>query len=179
MICQFLQIKFTKPPLFSKRGGLLYLFWCPERDLNPHTLRHTRLRRTCLPFHHLGISVCTDQEASVRVPLSLCSGVRLSNIRFTHFEPHVYHSITWAYYFTDWIIASFYTLQALHLHKVLILELSFSVFLICKYHPISSYHSRNSMLYCRAIRSSFSLHSELDSSTTLGSPIFKKIISDI
>lgn len=34
----------------------LYFLWCPERDLNPHTLRHTRLRRTCLPFHHLGMA---------------------------------------------------------------------------------------------------------------------------
>ncbi len=27
-----------------------FYFWCPRRDLNPHTLRHTRLRRTCLPI---------------------------------------------------------------------------------------------------------------------------------
>lgn len=154
-------------------------FWCPERDLNPHTLRHTRLRRTCLPFHHLGISVCTDQEASVRAPLSLCSGVRLSNIRFTRFEPHVYHSTTWAYFFTDWIIASFCTLQALHLHKVLILELSFSVFYLCKCHPLFSHPYRNSMLRYQAIRSLLSLHLELGLSTTLGSPMLKKIISDM
>ena len=30
-------------------------FWCPRWDLNPHTRRHTHLKRTCLPFHHLGI----------------------------------------------------------------------------------------------------------------------------
>lgn len=29
--------------------------WCPGGDLNPHTRRHTHLKRTCLPFHHLGI----------------------------------------------------------------------------------------------------------------------------
>ena len=115
-----------------------------------------------------GISTCT---------LLALLGVRLSNIHFTYFEPHIYHSTTWGHWFTDWIIASFYTLQALHLHKVLILELSFSVFLICKYHPISSYHSRNSMLYYRAIRSLLSIHSELDLSMILGLPISKRIIN--
>ncbi len=29
-------------------------FWCPRWDLNPHTFRHTHLKRTCLPFHHPG-----------------------------------------------------------------------------------------------------------------------------
>src|SRR5689334_23050734 len=26
--------------------------WCSGGDLNPHALRHTPLKRTCLPFHH-------------------------------------------------------------------------------------------------------------------------------
>ena len=26
--------------------------WCSRGDLNPHTVRHTHLKRTCLPFHH-------------------------------------------------------------------------------------------------------------------------------
>jgi hypothetical protein len=30
--------------------------WCRRRDLNPHGLRHTPLKRACLPFHHFGIS---------------------------------------------------------------------------------------------------------------------------
>ena len=29
-------------------------YWCPRWDLNPHTFRHTHLKRTCLPFHHPG-----------------------------------------------------------------------------------------------------------------------------
>lgn len=29
--------------------------WCRRRDLNPHGLRHTPLKRACLPFHHFGI----------------------------------------------------------------------------------------------------------------------------
>ena len=32
--------------------------WCRRRDLNPHGLRHTPLKRACLPFHHFG----TQQE---------------------------------------------------------------------------------------------------------------------
>ena len=34
------------------------LCWCRRRDLNPHGLRHTPLKRACLPFHHFG----TQQE---------------------------------------------------------------------------------------------------------------------
>lgn len=30
--------------------------WCRRRDLNPHGLRHTPLKRACLPFHHFGPS---------------------------------------------------------------------------------------------------------------------------
>ena len=30
------------------------LRWCRRRDLNPHGLRHTPLKRACLPFHHFG-----------------------------------------------------------------------------------------------------------------------------
>ncbi len=30
------------------------LSWCRRRDLNPHGLRHTPLKRACLPFHHFG-----------------------------------------------------------------------------------------------------------------------------
>jgi hypothetical protein len=26
--------------------------WCGRLDLNQHTLRHTPLKRACLPFHH-------------------------------------------------------------------------------------------------------------------------------
>ena len=31
--------------------------WCRRRDLNPHGLRHTPLKRACLPFHHFGKNV--------------------------------------------------------------------------------------------------------------------------
>ncbi len=50
----FLIFLHYKNPRLLKDGDLRFI-WCPERGLNPHTLRHTRLRRTCLPFHHLGI----------------------------------------------------------------------------------------------------------------------------
>ncbi len=43
----------TKNPSLSK--GKFISSWCPRWDLNPHTRRHTHLKRTCLPFHHLGI----------------------------------------------------------------------------------------------------------------------------
>ena len=33
------------------------LRWCRRRDLNPHGLRHTPLKRACLPFHHFGILI--------------------------------------------------------------------------------------------------------------------------
>ena len=36
------------------RTDCFFLDWCPRWDLNPHTLRHTHLKRTCLPFHHPG-----------------------------------------------------------------------------------------------------------------------------
>ena len=32
--------------------GAANLFLCSGGDLNPHALRHTPLKRTCLPFHH-------------------------------------------------------------------------------------------------------------------------------
>jgi HAD superfamily hydrolase (TIGR01490 family) len=35
--------------------------WCRRRDLNPHGLRHTPLKRACLPFHHFG----KNHEASL------------------------------------------------------------------------------------------------------------------
>ena len=31
--------------------------WCRRRDLNPHGLRHTPLKRACLPFHHFGYRI--------------------------------------------------------------------------------------------------------------------------
>ena len=29
-------------------------FYCPRRDLNPHTSRYQILSLACLPFHHTG-----------------------------------------------------------------------------------------------------------------------------
>lgn len=44
--------------------------WCSGGDLNPHALRHTPLKRTCLPFHHpsncCGGRVCSRR----RIPAS-------------------------------------------------------------------------------------------------------------
>lgn len=39
-------------PTFSRE--LFDIFWCPERDLNSHTVRQRLLRPSCLPFHHPG-----------------------------------------------------------------------------------------------------------------------------
>lgn len=51
------------------RTRVLIFKWCPRRDLNPYTFRHTHLKRTCLPFHHLGkfsgsmsTSTCTPRR---------------------------------------------------------------------------------------------------------------------
>ena len=44
--------------LFNRERERGYLIWCRRRDLNPHGLRHTPLKRACLPFHHFG----TPQE---------------------------------------------------------------------------------------------------------------------
>ena len=38
--------------------------WCRRRDLNPHGLRHTPLKRACLPFHHFGLG---NAETSPRL----------------------------------------------------------------------------------------------------------------
>ena len=40
--------------LFNRERERGYLIWCRRRDLNPHGLRHTPLKRACLPFHHFG-----------------------------------------------------------------------------------------------------------------------------
>ena len=50
-------------PRYNKRAcstgaGTRIYIWCRRRDLNPHGLRHTPLKRACLPFHHFG----TQQE---------------------------------------------------------------------------------------------------------------------
>ena len=37
-------------PIREKHALLCGKTWCAGRDLNPHTLRHTPLKRTCLPI---------------------------------------------------------------------------------------------------------------------------------
>ena len=39
--------------------------WCRRRDLNPHGLRHTPLKRACLPFHHFGKGGQFDHEGAL------------------------------------------------------------------------------------------------------------------
>ena len=55
----------------QERGCLV---WCRRRDLNPHGLRHTPLKRACLPFHHFG-----DRIRDLRGNRETCetSGTRL------------------------------------------------------------------------------------------------------
>ena len=33
------------------------MFWCPRRDLNPHTFRHKNLNLACLPIPPLGLFI--------------------------------------------------------------------------------------------------------------------------
>ena len=40
--------------LVHQGAGTSMFIWCRRRDLNPHGLRHTPLKRACLPFHHFG-----------------------------------------------------------------------------------------------------------------------------
>jgi hypothetical protein len=40
--------------LILSNESFFIIRWCPRGDLNPHTFRHTHLKRTCLPFHHPG-----------------------------------------------------------------------------------------------------------------------------
>ena len=54
--------------LENRRIGLVSLrlsSWCRRRDLNPHGLRHTPLKRACLPFHHFGPSRKLKQAARI------------------------------------------------------------------------------------------------------------------
>ena len=44
---------------------------CRRRDLNPHGLLHTHLKRTCLPFHHFGILLFSFVGAVVTTPYFL------------------------------------------------------------------------------------------------------------
>lgn len=59
------QIRLQKPHVRSpslvvlnRKARTRMCIWCRRRDLNPHGLRHTPLKRACLPFHHFG----TQQE---------------------------------------------------------------------------------------------------------------------
>ena len=45
--------KTTKLPRLATKEFFMS-YWCPERDLNSHTVRQRLLRPSCLPFHHLG-----------------------------------------------------------------------------------------------------------------------------
>ena len=58
---------------FNRGREREYLIWCRRRDLNPHGLRHTPLKRACLPFHHFGNRI---REASfVSLPKKRAQGV--------------------------------------------------------------------------------------------------------
>ena len=46
-----------------------YVMWCRRRDLNPHGLRHTPLKRACLPFHHFG-DPCSEVSLVIRLGLA-------------------------------------------------------------------------------------------------------------
>ena len=44
---------------------------CSGGDLNPHALRHTPLKRTCLPFHHPS-KVSESKEKSISIARVAC-----------------------------------------------------------------------------------------------------------
>ncbi len=41
---------FRVPKQKDHPDGVVFLFWCEEWDLNPHVVRHTHLKRACLPI---------------------------------------------------------------------------------------------------------------------------------
>jgi hypothetical protein len=41
---------------------IMILPWYPGGDSNSHVLRHTHLKRTCIPFQHLGICLCIPPD---------------------------------------------------------------------------------------------------------------------
>lgn len=47
----------------------LALIWYPGGDSNSHTLRHTHLKRTCIPFQHLGLSASKLFERGASIVL--------------------------------------------------------------------------------------------------------------
>ena len=69
---------------------------CSGGDLNPHALRHTPLKRTCLPFHHPSDGLGVVHSISRR-PRKGCvggGGIAVTGTRFprNEFSP-VAHSL--------------------------------------------------------------------------------------
>ena len=48
--------------------------WCPGRDLNPHGLLHTPLKRTCLPVPPPGRGFGRDYLISLELMLKMVAG---------------------------------------------------------------------------------------------------------
>lgn len=55
--------------------------WCRRRDLNPHGLRHTPLKRACLPFHHFGYRQELEKLPQLRSRIAQTLNVLSSTLR--------------------------------------------------------------------------------------------------
>ena len=61
-------------------NGLIICLWCRRRDSNPHTLRHTPLKRACLPISPL------RHRARDWTRTSTACAIRPSNVRVYQFH---------------------------------------------------------------------------------------------
>ena len=55
--------KTERPPRW-----VVFLFWCEEWDLNPHVVRHTHLKRACLPIpasSHINVAIIAPEITDV------------------------------------------------------------------------------------------------------------------
>ena len=85
-VCRMLADQRVGPPLSMLISQ--YEFWCRRRDLNPHGLRHTPLKRACLPFHHFGTMPCLTSLSTAPRPANGLTVTPLSTYRGDMPSPH-------------------------------------------------------------------------------------------
>ena len=65
-------------------------YWCEWRDLNPYVVKHTPLKRACLPVPaHSHILLISNNSIDYIASLSICQGVFetfLINFQILHFQ---------------------------------------------------------------------------------------------
>ena len=67
--------------MFNRERERGCLIWCRRRDLNPHGLRHTPLKRACLPFHHFGTPQELEKHPQLRSRVAQTLNVLSSSLR--------------------------------------------------------------------------------------------------